>query len=186
MCMTAGYKVQRIYYHMCLTSATTFFAVFACFFPVLGLIQRNFHRLSRIQEAEVCLGDRFPDHFSQRNGIRFHLWTIPVHMFFQRSFLDSVGLVIHQDHVSVFLKPAVDGSLKQNRLPASFFRKQFNGRDQNGERVFSPQTGGAVFDTELKLVGIIYGNIEIKETQNQCIIAIPSEKVIEFLGEEYK
>lgn len=47
-------------------------------------------------------------------------------------------------------------------------------------------SGGAVFDTELKLVGIIYGNIEIKETETECTIAIPAEKVIEFLGEAYQ
>ena len=44
-------------------------------------------------------------------------------------------------------------------------------------------SGGAVYDKYLKVIGIIYATVNLAETSEKFVLAIPSSKILEFLAD---
>lgn len=44
-------------------------------------------------------------------------------------------------------------------------------------------SGGAVFDKELNVIGVIYATVELTKTEESFVLAIPAPKILEFLSD---
>ena len=113
----------------------------------------------------VELGDGIPEHNERLATVSVPDGKINT--------VDIADVVYYQK-----VEAETDSNVLQSNI--SFEVLWLDGNVKNGS------SGGAVFNSDLELVGIIYGGLKLNKDKFSYVLVVPIDKVIEFIGEDFK